>query len=215
MPTKERMDRVKRVLSNRFIDIRVVLEEVRNPHNASAVARTCDAAGVQYLDVISADNEPFPVNEAVSTRAHKWLEFSTHTSTSACILGLREKGFTVYATYLGEGAIPYSQPDYSGPSAFVFGNEAAGISDEARDLADVCIQIPMLGMTRSLNLSVSVGIILYEVVRQRRGDAEYRGAPLSADEFKRYFSRWVDPEHNKSQQNIKRDKKKGESADSP
>ena len=167
MPTKERMDRIKRVLSNRFADIRVVLEEVKNAHNAGAVARTCDAAGVQHLDIISADNEPFPVNEAVSTRAHKWLEFAKHTSTSGCLLGLKERGFTVFATYLGEGAVPYSRPDYRGPSAFVFGNEADGISEEARDLADVRIRIPMLGMTRSLNLSVSVGIILYEVIRHR------------------------------------------------
>lgn len=215
MPTKERMDRIKRVLSNRFADIRVVLEEVKNAHNAGAVARTCDAAGVQHLDIISADNEPFPVNEAVSTRAHKWLEFAKHTSTSGCLLGLKERGFTVFATYLGEGAVPYSRPDYRGPSAFVFGNEADGISEEARDLADVRIRIPMLGMTRSLNLSVSVGIILYEVIRQRTEDEEYEGSPLSADEFERFFSRWLEPEHNKSQRNKKRNKKKGESADSP
>jgi len=214
MPTKERIHRINRVLSNRFSDLRVVLEEVKNPHNASAVARTCDAAGVHHLDIISATNEPFPVNEAVSTRAHKWLEFTLHTSASDCLLGLKKRGFTVFATDLGENTIPHFQPDYCRPAAFVFGNEVDGISDEARNLADVCIQIPMLGMTRSLNLSVSVGVILYEVIRQRTQFADYEKPPLDSDILQACLQRWLDSEHNKSPK-LKKRKKKGESADSP
>ena len=75
MPTKERIEKVKRVLSLRQPDLRIVLEEVKNKHNASAVVRTCDAAGILHMDVISESGEAFPVNEAISTRAEKWLQF--------------------------------------------------------------------------------------------------------------------------------------------
>ena len=81
MPTKERIQKVKHVLSLRQPDLRVVLEEVTNTHNASAVVRTCDAAGVLYLDIISSSGDAFPVNEAISTRAEKWLHFYNYRST--------------------------------------------------------------------------------------------------------------------------------------
>jgi tRNA (guanosine-2'-O-)-methyltransferase len=168
VPTKERIEKVKKVLSKRQPDLRVVLEEVKNTHNASAVARTCDAAGILYLDIISASQEPFPVNEAISTRAEKWIQFNYYTSTSDCLKRLKKKGFKIAATHLSKDALPYTALDYTQPLALVFGNEAEGISDEALSLTDFKIKIPMIGMAQSLNLSVSVGIILYEAMMQRK-----------------------------------------------
>jgi tRNA (guanosine-2'-O-)-methyltransferase len=191
VPTKERIQKVSRVLSLRQPDLRVVLEEVTNTHNASAVVRTCDAAGVLYLDIISSAGDPFPVNEAISTRAEKWLHFSNFTSTEECLNKLKKKGFKIAATYLGKESIPYSEIDYTQPLAVVFGNESEGISEKARGMADYVIKIPMVGMAQSLNLSVSVGIILYEAMKQRMEKDFYDDKRLSPDEFETFMKTWL------------------------
>ncbi len=191
MPTKERIQKVKRILSLRQPDLHVVLEEVTNTHNASAVVRTCDAAGVMYLDIISASGEPFPVNEAISTRAEKWLHLSSYPSVSECFSRLKQKGLKIVATYLGEESLPYTSVDYTQPLAIVFGNESEGISEEARNVADYKIRIPMLGMAQSLNLSVSVGIILYEALKQRMEAGYFDAARISPEEFKKFMRAWL------------------------
>jgi tRNA (guanosine-2'-O-)-methyltransferase len=191
MPTKERIQKVKRVLSLRQPDLRVVLEEVTNTHNASAVVRTCDAAGILYLDIISSTGEPFPVNEAISTRAEKWLHFSHFRSTKECLNHLRQKGFKIAATCLDEKSIPHTAVDYAQPLAVVFGNESEGISEEARNMADYVIKIPMLGMAQSLNLSVSVGIILYEAMKQRKAKDFHKDTRLSPKEFQSFLKSWL------------------------
>lgn len=191
MPTKERIQKVKRVLSLRQPDLRVVLEEVTNTHNASAVVRTCDAAGVLYLDIISSSGDLFPINEAISTRAEKWLHFSNYLSTEECLNYLKRDGFKIAATCLGERSIPYTAIDYNQPLAVVFGNESEGISEKARDMADYAIKIPMIGMAQSLNLSVSVGIILYEAMKQRMAKDYYKEKRLSQKEFKSFMKTWL------------------------
>jgi tRNA (guanosine-2'-O-)-methyltransferase len=198
VPTKERIEKVKKVLSLRQPDLRVVLEEVKNTHNASAVVRTCDAAGILYLDIISASQEPFPVNEAISTRAEKWIQFNYYTSTTECLKRLKKKGFKIAATHLSEDSIPHNALDYTQPLALVFGNEAEGISDEAFSLTDYKIKIPMIGMAQSLNLSVSVGIILYEAIRQRKEKGFYKKKRLSSAEFEKYMEKWLGSPSNVS-----------------
>ncbi len=191
MPTKERIQKVERVLSLRQPDLRIVLEEVTNTHNASAVVRTCDAAGILYLDIISSTGEQFPVNEAISTRAEKWLHVTNYRSTGKCLSLLKQKGFKIAATCLAEESIPYTAIDYAQPLAVVFGNESEGISEEARNMADYIIKIPMLGMAQSLNLSVSVGIILYEALKQRMDKDFHKEKRLSPKEFKTFMKTWL------------------------
>jgi tRNA (guanosine-2'-O-)-methyltransferase len=191
VPTKERIQKVKRVLSLRQPDLRIVLEDVTNTHNASAVVRTCDAAGVLFLDIISSTGEPFPVNEAISTRAEKWLHFTNYRSTVECLNLLKQKGFKIAATCLAEESVPYAAIDYTQPLAVVFGNESEGISEEARNMADYIIKIPMLGMAQSLNLSVSVGIILYEALKQRMDKGFHKENRLSSKEFKAFMKSWL------------------------
>ena len=191
MPTKERTKKAKQVLSLRQPDLRVALEEVTNTHNASAVVRTCDAAGIMYVEIISASGEPFPVNRAISTRAEKWLRFNYYSSTSECLKHLKDEGFTIAATHLDEEAIPYTSLDYTEPTVIVFGNESEGISEEALKLSDHVIKIPMVGMVQSLNLSVSVGIILYEAMKQRQDKGYYANSRLSSDEFQSFLKQWL------------------------
>ena len=191
MPTKERIQKVKKVLSLRQPDLRIVLEDVTNTHNASAVVRTCDAAGILYLDIISSSGETFPINEAISTRAEKWLHFNYYHSTTECLEQLKRKGLKIAATFLSDKSIPYTSIDYTQPLAVVFGNESEGISEEARNLADYIIRIPMIGMVQSLNLSVSVGIILYEAMKQRMEKGFNKKMRLSSSEFEAFKKTWL------------------------
>ena len=186
------MAKVNRVLSFRQPDLRIVLEQVVNPHNASAVLRTCDAAGVLHIDVIGSAGEPLPINNAITTRADKWLNLHFHPTTEACLNELKGRGFAIAATHLGDDAIPYTQLDFTRPTAVVFGGEHAGTSPRTLELADAKIKIPMFGMVQSLNLSVSVGVILYEAVRQRLGRGFFERPRLSPEELEDYLDRWSD-----------------------
>lgn len=192
MPTEERIAKVTRVLSLRQPDLRVVLEEVANPHNANAVLRTCDAAGILNVDIIGSSQDPLPINKAITTRADKWLNFHFYPTTKDCLIQLKKQGLKIAATHLGEDAVFYTQVDYTQPTAIVFGNESEGISLEARQYADVKIRIPMFGMVQSLNLSVSVGIILYEALSQRLGKGFFESRRLSPEEFEDYLNKWLD-----------------------
>ena len=192
MPTDERLTKVRRVLSLRQPDLRVVLEEVTNAHNASAALRTCDAAGIMHVDVIGSSEDPLPINQAITTRADKWLDFHFYPSTRDCLVELKKQGFKIAATHLGPDAVFHTQVDYTQPLAIVFGSESEGISLEALRYADYKIKIPMFGMVQSLNLSVSVGIILYEALRQRLGQGLFEGPRLSPEEFEDYLDKWLD-----------------------
>lgn len=197
MPTPQRTERVKRLLALRQPDLRVVLEGVAIAHNASAVIRTCDAAGILHLDLVSPNPELLAINKAISTRAEKWVDVHIHESISACLLPLREKGFKVAVTHLDRDAIAYTDLDYTKPLAVVFGSESEGVSRETLELADLKIQIPMLGMVQSLNLSVSVGIILYEAMKQRRAAGFYDRRRLSDEEFETYLRKWLSADQPK------------------
>lgn len=191
MPTVRRTERVKRLLSLRQPDLRVVLEGVAVAHNASAVIRTCDAAGILHLDLVSPNPDLLGINKAISTKAEKWLEVRIHRSLEACLLPLKKQGLKVAVTHLGESAVDYTEMDYSIPLAIVFGSESEGVSPEALKLADHRIRIPMLGMVQSLNLSVSVGVILFEALKQRRTLGFYEQRRLSDEQFERYLRKWL------------------------
>jgi len=191
MPTERRIARVRSVLDRRQPDLWVVLEGVSNAHNASAVMRTCDAAGVLYLDLISPNPELLAFNEAISTRADRWLEIGVHPSAAARLSSLKAEGHVIVATRLGEDARPFAEIDYTRPVAVVFGSEADGISDEALSFADEVVRIPMHGMVQSLNLSVSVAVVLYEAYRQRATRGYYDAPRLPAAEYERLYRKWL------------------------
>jgi tRNA (guanosine-2'-O-)-methyltransferase len=168
------------------------LEEVANTHNANAVLRTCDATGIMHIDIIGSSEDPLPINKAITTRADKWLNFHFYPTTRECVTKLKDKKLKIAVTHLSDDALFYTQLDYTQPLAIVFGNESEGVSKDALDLADYKIRIPMFGMVQSLNLSVSVGIILYEAIRQRYRSGLFDGPRLSPEEFEEYLDRWLD-----------------------
>jgi tRNA (guanosine-2'-O-)-methyltransferase len=194
MPTPERIEKVERVLARRQADLRVVLEGVTNAHNASAVMRTCDAAGVLHLDLIGPNPELLQPNKAISTRADKWLEIGIHPTPAACFAPLKAAGFEIIATHLVRDAVPYTDIDLAKPVALVFGSEADGLTDESLAFADRNVRIPMFGMVQSLNLSVSVAVILYEALRQRAAKGYGEAALLPAAELERLRRQWLNTE---------------------
>jgi len=179
------------VLSKRQPDLRVVLEDVTIAHNASAVTRTCEAVGVLNLHIISQEPEKVVFNEAISTGAEKWLNIHFHRTTEECLLSLRKQGYKIAVTTLARETTPYTDINYCQPIAVVFGNESEGVSREALSLSDYAIQIPMVGMVQSLNLSVSVGIILYEAFRQRQACGFYASSRLRKEDFDYWLNFWL------------------------
>jgi tRNA (guanosine-2'-O-)-methyltransferase len=191
VPTEKRKEKIISVLSKRQADLRVVLEDVAIAHNASAIARTCEAIGILDLHIISKEPEKVVFNEAISTRAEKWLKIHFHRTTEECLLLLKNQGFKIAVTTLNENTIPYTEIDYCQPITIIFGNESEGVSTEALKFADYFIRIPMVGMVQSLNLSVSVGIILYEAFRQRQQKGLYSISRLQPEEFDRLLKLWL------------------------
>jgi tRNA (guanosine-2'-O-)-methyltransferase len=192
MPTPERERKVRRVLASKQPDLRVVLDGVTIAHNASAVIRTCDAAGILYLDLISPNPELLDFNKAISTGAHKWLEIGIHSSAANCLSPLKKEGFKIVGTHLQGNSVPYTEFDYNQPVVLVFGSEAEGLTGEALEHVDVNIRIPMLGMVRSLNLSVSAAVVLFEALRQRIQVGRPNSRTLSKTEFDRLLAKWLD-----------------------
>ena len=191
--TERRQERVEGVLARRQPDLTVVLEDVHDPHNVSAVLRSCDAVGVLGVHLIYTLEEP-PVGafaRTTSASAAKWVECHRHDSIEACYAALRNEGFLVLATAVEPGSVDLYEVDLSRPTALVFGNEMRGVSDRARDLADGRIAIPMLGMVQSLNISVACAVVLYEALRQRRAAGHYERPKLAPDVLKTLGKEWL------------------------
>ncbi|HXF99326.1 MAG TPA: RNA methyltransferase, partial [Bacteroidota bacterium] len=150
------------MLRRRQPDLTVVLENIHDPHNVSAVLRSCDAVGVMQVELLYYI-EKFPrIGKKSSSSANKWLERRKHTSVDECYTTLRREGFTIYATRLGADAVSLYDLDLTKKVALVFGNEHRGVSDEAAEKADGNFMIPMVGMIQSLNISVACAVSLYE-----------------------------------------------------
>lgn len=180
--TTRRQQRIRSVISRRQPTITVVLEDVHDVHNASAVLRSCDAIGVLDVHLVYVRDAPpkRAFHEATSASAAKWIRIRYHDSIESCFGMLRQRGYWIFATALRHESIDLYRLDLTQPTALVFGNEKRGVSSEAVELADGCVHIPMQGMVESLNVSVACAVSLYEVMRQRREAGMYERSQLDA-----------------------------------
>jgi tRNA (guanosine-2'-O-)-methyltransferase len=189
-PGERRAEKLRRVLGQRQPDLTVVLENIHDPHNVSAILRSCDAVGVLRVELLYTV-EKFPrIGRKSSSSANKWLDCRRHTSVADCYTLLRNEGFRVYATRLGGSSASLYDLELSRPSALVFGNEHRGVSVEATEGADAIFHIPMVGMIQSLNVSVAAAVSLYEAHRQRVAAGAYRRIALPSDELTRLYDDW-------------------------
>jgi tRNA (guanosine-2'-O-)-methyltransferase len=168
--TKERIERFNEVLVNRTRYITVVLEELYQEQNASAVLRTCDCFGIQDVHVIEGKNK-FNVNDSIAMGASKWLSVHksnmTNLQLKQSIEQLKMKNYRIVATVPDPKALPLDKFDLAkGKTALLFGTELNGLSEECKSYAEEFLYIPMAGFTESFNISVSAGIILHELTRQ-------------------------------------------------
>lgn len=148
----------------------IVLDNIRSLHNVGSVFRTSDAFLLQGIFLCGMTGKPphrdIRKSALGATDSVHWQYFRT---TNEALLQLKAKNYSIWAVEQVENSTPLSeyQHDKSQPLALVFGNEMNGVSDEALALADGCIEIPQFGTKHSLNISVSVGIVLWELLRQK------------------------------------------------
>ncbi len=189
--TPEREQRLKKVLDMRQDDLTVVLENVFDPHNISAVMRTCDAVGVQKIHVLNTKiNKHKKWGARSSSSASKWLTIHQHTNASSCFAELRFQYPLILTTHLSSNAVSLYEIDFTKPVALVFGNEHDGVSEEIRALADGNFIIPQVGMIRSLNISVACAVSLYEAFRQKQAAAHYSKTKLQEPELQKLLEHW-------------------------
>ncbi|WP_276134205.1 TrmH family RNA methyltransferase [Polluticoccus soli] len=174
--TPERENRITSVINNRQPDLTVVLENIEDRHNISAIMRTCDAVGVQELYVLNTIIGPHTeFGPRSSASAADWITVHQFDNVEACVEALRKKYKKIFATHLGEQAHSLYELDLAEPVALVFGNERKGVSAECLKHCDGNFIIPQVGMIRSLNVSVACAVSLYEAYRQRQVKGLYDG----------------------------------------
>lgn len=188
--SEKRLQKIKSVISARQFDLTLVLENIHDPHNVSAILRTCDAVGINKIHLVYTI-EKFPkLGRKSSGSAVKWIDKEKHNSVSSCFNSLREQNFTIFSSTLSDDAISLYDIDFTNKVAVVLGNEHRGISKEAAELSDQRFIIPMKGMVQSLNVSVAAAIILYEAFRQRDKKEFYKQSKLNSDEFNLLVEKW-------------------------
>ena len=190
MASDRRLARLESVLRHRQPDLTVIMENIHDPHNVSAMLRSCDAAGVYEAQLLY-NMDAFPkIGKKSSASAGKWVERRKFKTVAECYGALRTEGFRIYATQLDESASSLYDLDLTQKVAFVFGNEHRGVSEDAAREADAIIQIPMVGMIQSLNVSVACAVVLFECLRQRLARGDYDKTKFSPEEFQRLSQAW-------------------------
>lgn len=158
-----KIELIDQALEKRTRHLTVVLEDIYQPQNASAVIRTADCFGIQDVHIIEHKHK-FKLNPRVVHGSSKWVDVHQYeeerNNAEKCIQTLKEQGYKIIATVPDQAAKPFGTIDLSQKSALVFGTEMTGISDYMKEVADEQVTIPMYGFTESFNISVSVAIIL-------------------------------------------------------
>jgi tRNA (guanosine-2'-O-)-methyltransferase len=165
--TESRRQRFEEVLAHRTQWVTVVTEDLFDPHNISAVLRSCDCFGIQSAHIIE-ENNPYRTSPGVSKGAWKWLDIHRHTETRHALRKLKDQGFAICCTTPHTDDTTPDELPLDRPLALVFGSEGPGISEAARDEADHFVRIPMYGFTESFNISVAAALTLQAVTSRVR-----------------------------------------------
>ena len=174
------------------------MDEVHKPHNLAAIIRTCDAVGIGEVHAVYPDQFVHPgknLNECHGTAkgSNRWVKIHTHSNLSAGMDQLKSEGKQVLAAHFSDTAIDFRKVDYTKPTAILVGSELFGVSEQAAELADEHIIIPMFGMVQSLNVSVATAIILYEAQRQREITGGYAERQLTEEQCESLRFKWLHP----------------------
>ena len=169
--TDDRKQRFEEVLDYRTRHLTVVLEDIFQPHNASAVLRSCDLTGVQDVHIVENRNV-YDINPDIVVGSTKWLDLHKYNeddfNTPAVFDMLHAKGYRIVATCPHRNDFTPATLPLDQPVALVFGTEKIGLSDYAVSHADMHLQIPMFGFTESYNISVSAALLMYSLMSRLR-----------------------------------------------
>ncbi|MFC2139292.1 TrmH family RNA methyltransferase [Bacteroidota bacterium] len=188
--TESRLNKITSAVKSRQQSLGVILENIHDPHNVSAIFRSCDAVGVSKVGLLY-NIESFPrISKTSSSSAVKWVDNERFKDTKECFDKYREKGFKIYSSLLAPDAVSLYDLDLTEKVVFVLGNENRGVSKEAAELADEVYYIPMRGMIQSLNVSVAAAVTLYEAQRQRMMKGMYEKSELPDVEVERIIDEW-------------------------
>ena len=182
--TDEREAKLDAVLAKRQCGLTVILENVFDPHNVSAVMRSCDAVGITEIFVL---NTRIPRHKKwgfrSSSGAFKWLVTHQFDDLQACVNAVRGKYKRIYTTHLADNAVSLYEMNFTEPVALVFGNEHSGCSAEIIAAADGNFIIPQVGIIQSLNISVACAVTIYEAYRQKQAAGHYDAQQLPQEEY--------------------------------
>lgn len=192
--TEERRARIEEVLNWRTYHVAVTLEDLYQSQNASAAIRTCECFGVQRIFTIENRN-PLTLNKDVVVGSTKWVDIERFSNpdednTARCIERLSALGYRVIATTPHKSAKDVRNLDISSPFALLFGTELDGLTENALEMANDRVRLPMFGFTKSYNISVSVALVLSELVqRLHQSGANWQ---LDEAERKELRQRWYE-----------------------
>lgn len=189
--TPERKEKLLSVIHKRQSNLTVVLENVFDPHNVSAVMRTCDAVGIQEVYIL---NTRIPLHRKwgfkSSRSANKWITTHQFTNAEECFAEVKKHYSKILTTHLTAASVGLYEVDFLESIALVFGNECYGVSDETQKFSDGSFIIPQVGMIKSLNISVACAVTLYEAYRQKNLAGHYGQPSLSQDKMKNLYQQW-------------------------
>jgi tRNA (guanosine-2'-O-)-methyltransferase len=163
--TPERLAKINLVASQRLPQVSVLLEDIYDRGNASAVMRSAEAFGFYQFDMIERQDN-FKESKRVTQGAHKWLQIQKWDSTLECVKHLKSQGRKIYVTHLDPEALPLHEVPVHEPLAICFGNEKDGATKELIDLADQTVFIPMRGFVQSFNISVAAALCFYDLQKR-------------------------------------------------
>lgn len=191
--TEKRLSVLKQVVAERSRYITVLLEDIYQSQNASAVLRSCDCTGFQDVHIVEQQNE-YEINREVALGANQWLSLHYHSEGSdnigAAISYLKKSGYRIVATSPHkEGTSPDTFDLEKGKAVLLFGTELNGLTPRALELADEYIQIPMVGFTESYNISVSAAITLYTL--RKRLEASSLDWRMGEEEQQELLLNWL------------------------
>jgi len=172
--TEERYNRICEILEQRTRHFTIVVENLYQSHNISAILRTSECLGIQDVHIIE-NNFEYEISKQVSLGSQKWLSIhqynSENNNTMACLKAVKEKGYKIIATLPHENDCMLDDVPIDEKTAFLFGTELDGLTQQAIDMADGFVKIPMYGFTESYNVSVSVALTMANVNERLRKSA--------------------------------------------
>jgi len=172
--TDKRKERFNSVLNQRTKHFTVATEDVYQLHNTSAVIRSCDVFGIQEVHIIEEQNSK-SIDKEIAMGSQKWVDLNRYHSVKDAIKDLKQKGYQIVATTPHTNDCLLDEFDVTKKSCFFFGRETEGLSQDVIDNADSFLKIPMSGFTESLNISVSVAIILqYVTTKLKETDVKWQ-----------------------------------------